>query len=193
MKLRLPMLLNGVGRRIILQRLDHGRGIPNMVSAEVPFLTENVVRKRRTFWCRKYKRLTGQDWEKVMFCDESPFHTEKSTRGRRVIRPRLPNGYDPKYTRSSVKKPQTVNFWGGINALGKRVCVFFEQNESMNSVNYIKILKKNPVKILKEENLTLCHDLARTHMYKQKSNYLAKEGIQTIFTPPTSPDMMPIA
>ena len=124
-----------------------------------------------------------------MFCDESLFHTEKSTRGRRVRRPRLPNGYDPKNTRPSVKKPQTVNFWGGINALGKR---FFKQNESMNSVNYIKILKKNAVKMLKKENLTLCQDLARPHICKLKSNYLAKERIQAIFTPPTSPDIIPI-
>ena len=77
-KLRLPKLLKGVGRRtiqrVILQKLDEGLGIPSLVSAEVPFWTEDL-RKRRLSWCRKYKRLTRQDWEKVLFCDESPFHT----------------------------------------------------------------------------------------------------------------------
>ena len=77
-KLRLPKLLKAVGRRtiqrVILQKLDEGLGIPSLVSAEVPFWTEDL-RKRRLSWCRKYKRLTRQDWEKVLFCDESPFHT----------------------------------------------------------------------------------------------------------------------
>ena len=64
-KLRLPKLLKGVGRRtiqrVILQKLDEGLGIPSLVSAEVPFWTEDL-RKRRLSWCRKYKRLTRQDW-----------------------------------------------------------------------------------------------------------------------------------
>ena len=82
------------------------------------------MRKRRISWCRKFKLFTRRDWKKVLFTDESPFHTKMSTRGRRVRRPRTANKYDPKYTRPSVKKPQTVNFWGGINASGKRVCGF---------------------------------------------------------------------
>ena len=88
-----------------------------MVSAEVPFLTEDV-RERRISWGRKNKRPTRQDWGKV-FCDESPFRTKMSTHGRRVRIPRMANRYDPKYTHPSVKKSQTVNFWRGINAFGE--------------------------------------------------------------------------
>ena len=47
-KLRLPKLLKGVGRRtiqrVILQKLDEGLGIPSLVSAEVPFWTEDLQR-----------------------------------------------------------------------------------------------------------------------------------------------------
>ena len=53
-------------------------------------------------------------------------------------------------------------------------------------------MKKNAVKVLKQENLTLCHDRATPHSSKKTSTFLANEGIRTMFTPGRSPDAMPI-
>ena len=84
-----------------------------------------------------------------------------------------------------------IIFWGGIAASGTRVHGF-KYKEKINSESYMSMLKKNAVKVLKQENLTLFHDQATPHISKKTSSFLANEGIRTMFTPGRSPDAMPI-
>ena len=107
-------------------------------------------------------------------------------------RPRTANRFDPKYTKPEVKKPEMIIFWGGIAASGRRVHGFFDPKEMVNSDSYCTMLRRKAVKVLKEENLILCHDQARPHISKKTSAYLASEGIPTLTTPGRSPDAMPI-
>ena len=62
-----------------------------------------------------------------------------------------------------------------------------------NSATYCTMLsRKAAVKVLKEENLILCHDQAHPHISKMTSEYLANEGINTMTTHGRSPDAMSI-
>ena len=190
-KLRLPKILAGVGRRTIQRIIQEKLDMPSIVRPTVPFLTEEG-RKKRVAWAKTNKRRTIGDWRGVLFADECPFHTKQSTGGRRVRKPRNADRFDPKYTRPTLKKPQVIIFWGGISASGRRVHGWFQYKEKINSESYMTMLKKNAFKILRQENLTLCHDLATPHTSKPTSDYLAAEGIKTMFTPGKSPDANPI-
>ena len=119
-KLRLPKILAGVGRRTIQRIIQEKLDMPSIVRPTVPFLTEEG-RKKRVAWAKTNKRRTIGDWRGVLFADECPFHTKQSTGGRRVRKPRNADRFDPKYTRPTLKKPQVIIFWGGISASGRRV------------------------------------------------------------------------
>jgi len=190
-KLSLPKILAGVGRKTIQRIIEVKLDIPSVVRPKVPFLTEDG-RQRRLKWARTNRRRKISYWRGVLFADESPFTTKQTTGGRRVRRPRGANKFDPKYTKPAVRKPDVIIFWGGIAASGTRVHGFFKYKENVNSESYMAMLKKNAVKVLKQENLTLCHDRATPHSSKKTSTFLANEGIRTMFTPGRSPDAMPI-
>ena len=88
---------------------------------------------------------------------------------------------------------QNTPIVGGIVASGRRVHGFFEPKEMVNSATYCTMLsRKAVVKVLKEENLILCHDQAHPHISKMTSEYLANEGINTMTTHGRSPDAMSI-
>ena len=100
-----------------------------------------------------------------------------------VRRPRTANRFDPKYTKPKVKKPKVIIFWGGIAASGRRVHGFCDLRETVNSTTYYTMLRRKALKVLKEDNLILCHDLACPHISRMTSAYLAKEGINSMATP----------
>ena len=190
-KLRLPKILAGVGRKTIQRIIQVKLDIPSVVRPKVPFLTEDG-RQKRLKWARTNRRRKISYWRGVLFSDECPFTTKQTIGGRRVRRPRGANKFDPKYTKPAVRNPELIIFWGGIAASGTRVHGFFKFKENINSESYMSMLKKNAVKVLKEENLTLCHDRATPHISKKTSTFLANEGIRSMCTPGRSPDANPI-
>ena len=127
----------------------------------------------------------------VFFADECPFLTKQTTGGRRIRRQRTANKYDPKYTKPAVRKPEMIIFWGGISVSGTQVHSFFQYKEKINSESYMSMLKKNAIKVMKQENLTLCHNRATPHISKKTSTFLANQGIKTMFTHGRYPDAMP--
>ena len=56
------------------------------------------------------------------------------------------------------------------------------------------MLKNRAIKVMKQENPTLCHDRATPHISKKTSTFLANGVIKTLllFMPGRSPDAMPI-
>jgi hypothetical protein len=47
-------------------------GMPSRSATKKPLLTAGMVKKRLSF-CRKFRSSTTQNWERVMFSDESRF------------------------------------------------------------------------------------------------------------------------
>ena len=71
-----------------------------------------------------------------------------------------------------------IIFWRGIVASdsGRRVHGFFNPKEMVNSATYCTILRRKAVKVLKEEILILCHDIACPHISKMTSEYLVSSS-----------------
>ena len=101
--------------------------------------------------------------------------------------------FDPKYTKTEFKKPQKLMFWAGITSSGRRISRFLDQNEMMNSVNFVKVLKKaRAPAMLRKNKLTLLQDRATPHISKYTSSFMKSEGFKAKFIPGTSPDFMPV-
>lgn len=63
-------LLNDVTAMTIRHRLQTKLGLPAHHAARKPFLNERV-RNKRIFFCKKYVTWTADDWNNVLFSDES--------------------------------------------------------------------------------------------------------------------------
>ena len=72
LKQKHPKLLEGVSTRTIQHRLKNDLGLPCRRAAKKPLLTEKIRKKRLTF-AKNYQHWTPQQWQKVMFSDESAF------------------------------------------------------------------------------------------------------------------------
>ena len=82
----------------------------------------------------------------------------------------------------------------GTTATGTRVHGFFKPKGKIYSASYISMLKKKAINLLKQENLTLCHNSAIPHILKRHLPFLQMmESRQcSVLTSGRSPDAMPI-
>jgi hypothetical protein len=79
-------------------------------AAKKPLLTAKMLKKRIAF-CKKHRSWTKQDWEKVMFSEESTFRLI-NPRAQKVRRPTLTNRYKQRYVVVNVKHSASVMVWG---------------------------------------------------------------------------------
>ena len=83
--------------------------MPARRAAKKPLLTKAMKKKRLDF-CRKYKDWTSEQWQKVMFSDESTFRLVRGN-SKIVRRPSDVSRYDPLYTVKTVKHAVSVMVW----------------------------------------------------------------------------------
>src|ERR1043165_6793376 len=96
-----------VSTRTIRRRLFEG-GLKSRRPALKPLLSKKNIRDRMAF-CRKYRNWSADDWENVLFSDESTF-TQFYSFSRHVRRP-VGKRNDPKYCTSAVKQCAKLMVW----------------------------------------------------------------------------------
>lgn len=79
-------------------------------------LSPKNIKDRLTF-CKKYGKWTKEDWNKVMFSDESTF-SQFSSYTRHVRRPRNQR-YNMRYVVPTVKHAPTTMVWGSFCGSGR--------------------------------------------------------------------------
>ena len=94
----------------------------------LPLLSVKNIRDRIAF-CKKYKDWSLEDWERVLWSDESTFVVSSGCRSKRVRRPRGSDPNDPRYTAKVVKHAASVMVWGCFAFGGVGNLVFLEKNE----------------------------------------------------------------
>ena len=95
--------------RLIQKRLKHKLGLPSRRAAKKPLLTMKMKAKRLQF-ARKYRSWTSEQWNEVMFSDESKFEIVNS-RSVTVRRGSTTNRYADKYVVKTVKHSPSVMMW----------------------------------------------------------------------------------
>lgn len=159
-----------------------------------PFINEET-RKARVAWCKKYQHWTAEDWEKVLFTDESPF-TIRFHRRLRIWKKRG-DRYNPKYCAGRIKHDTKINVWGCFSVSGvgdlKKVEGIMESGQYLDILNQHmgpsadKLFGKQvtPTWILQADN-------DPKHTAKLVQTFLQDSGLQILDWPSYSPDLNPI-
>ena len=114
-KKSLPLLAN-MSTRTIRRRLYSEMNLPTRKALKKPLLTPRMAKQRLEF-CFRYRHWKSDDWEKVMFSDESKF-LQFSSYKPFVRRPPGSSATDPRYIEPTVKHPPSVMVWGSVSSKG---------------------------------------------------------------------------
>ena len=68
-------------------------------------------RKARIAWAKEHLNWTSEDWDKVIFSDESTF-TIKNHAGNNFVRRRHHEAFSPQCISPTIKHPTSVMIWG---------------------------------------------------------------------------------
>lgn len=169
------------------------RNLSFRIPARGPRLNANHVRARLQF-AREHVNWAVEDWERVLFTDETRFCLYSNDRRVRVIR----RPYE-RYSQCNIRQTELFNggsvlFWGGIS-LRARTDIVSLRGAPLNSDRYITdILSEHVVPFAGYigDNFILMHDNARPHVARIVQNYLNEVNIETLDWPPRSPDLNPI-
>ena len=183
-----------VSVRTIQEICQKRLGMPSRSAAKKPLLTDKMVKKRLAF-CRKHKHWKQEDWEDVMFSDESKFDLY-NPRAQRVRRPSLSNRYKQRYVVTSVKHSPSVMVWGCFSGKKGRGSIFFlPPKTTMNSDMYISVLREKLFPFMATHRVSkFLQDGAPCHTSKKSMAVLKEREKQfTVMDwPGNSPDLNPI-
>lgn len=187
-----PILLEKPSIRTLRHRLQKDLQLPSRIASKKPLLTDAMKKKRLAF-AKKYKDWTPEQWEKVLWSDESTFQMFNHHH-RRVRRPPSISRYNIAYTLPTVKHPVSVMVWGCFSGLRGRGGLFFlPKNTMMNGDRYIRVLKDHMLAMYEmHESLVFQHDSAPCHKAKKVSKFLSDNNIDVLDWPGNSPDLNPI-
>lgn len=178
--------------RTIQRALRNKLSMPARRAAAKPLLTPAMVKKRLAF-CRKHRHWTEEDWETVMFSDESMFRLI-NPRSVTVRRPLAVSRYLSKYTRKTMKHPAAVMIWGCFSGRGGRGSLYFlPSNTTMNSDRYLDVLKEKLIPWMNRQGVDkFLQDGAPCHKAKKVMTFLASQQLTVMDWPGNSPDLNPI-
>jgi transposase len=181
-----------MSERSIQHHLQKSLNLPSRSAAQKPLLTLKMKKKRLAF-CRAYKKWTAEDWERVMYSDESTFRCIRAVKTK-VRRPSGSNRFDSRFTVKTVKHPDSVMVWGCFSgAVGRGGLYFLPKNATMNGERYQEVLENHLIPFMNIHEAThFLQDGAPCHASKKIKAYLAEQPFQVIDWPGNSPDLNPI-
>ena len=154
-------------------------------------LTSQMIRKRLA-WARKYRSWTPEQWQKVLFTDESHFIIQGFQ--NRLVRRAPGEPLSPHHVNQCVKHPPKVMFWGCFSSSGPgrlHVC-----EGMMDSQQYVNVIDTRIIPELNQRfpngDGVLQHDKAPCHRSKKSSEHLRSNGVRVLDWPGNSPDLAPI-
>lgn len=192
----LPQLANSLARggthastSTISRRLK-ALGLKSYKPAVKPKLTPTMAKKRLNF-CKAHAHLIPDDWDKVMWSDETTIE-QFGSRIKHIRRP--PNErYNRQYIVQSVKHPIKQMIWACMSSKGRGALYFLPQGETMKGTNYLDLLKDRlELHMNIHETTTFMQDGAPCHRSKCVMQWLESKNIQVLPWPGNSPDCNPI-
>uniref|UniRef100_A0A8C7DNR2 Transposable element Tc1 transposase n=1 Tax=Oncorhynchus kisutch TaxID=8019 RepID=A0A8C7DNR2_ONCKI len=142
--------------------------------------------QQRRLWAQTHRRWTRQDWQKVLFSDESRFCLTRGDGRIHVYhRPVLWSGID-----LEVEGPS----WSGAVCYSIIGLILVVIAGNLNAVRYRKdILLPHVVPFLQAHpDMTLQHDNATSHTAHSVSDFLQDRNVSVLPWPAKSPDLNPI-
>jgi transposase len=189
-----PLVGQAVSSRTVRRRLVE-MGMKSYVQKRKPLKTASQVKKRLA-WCAEHQLWSADQWQKVIWSDES--HFQLVNRCNRVyIRRMSHEGNQPFNFQSRVQGGGgQVSVWGCFSAAGPGPLVCYEGR--LNSARYISTIR-NALPYFIAANFDLKRDIwyfqqdnAPCHSAKATKKWFEDNAIYLLEWPPSSPDMNPI-
>ena len=184
-----------VSDKTIIRHLGE-QGVYSRIAAKKTLISP-INQQKRITWCKKYRSLTSDDWEKlrVLFTDEAPytFHCQSS---RRVWRTKAER-YSPAAMQATVKKHQKIMVSGSFSHNG--VGDLHRVNGIVDQQQYRQIAIHHLVPSgvrLHGRGFTFQQDIDPKHTAGTVKKYFdqkVEDGtLKLLNSPPQSPDLNPI-
>ena len=175
----------------VRRRLSQQFGLRAYRPAKKPLLSKKNIRDRLNF-CRKYESYTPEDWNKVLFSDETNVYLFHSTAP--YIRRPASQRYNKRYCVRTVKHPEYCMVWASFSARGRGNLFFLPKSTTMNGKTYLNMLKEKLEPMMDIHNCEIFqHDGAPCHRSKIVNDWLHQKNIQLLGPwPGQSPDLNPI-
>jgi len=168
------------------------RDVRYRVAIRKPALTQKHM-KARLAWANKYRDWSEEDWERVLFSDESTIEMSMGATGRRVYRTNKQR-LDPRFMQLSVKHPTKVMVWGCIGGGVLGPMHFIE--DTLDTHEYLRILRTAiPAAHCRAFNggqFVFQQDNAPCHVSRAARRWFERHDISLLDWPAQSPDLNPI-
>ena len=194
-----------------IRKIADDRGLHKRVMRSTPFISPQAKDKRLR-WTRT---IPEQDWRRVIFTDEVPPQLGEDISRRWTIRA-AGEEYEPKHTRPTFRSSrQSLQVWGAI-AYGKKWPLLRlplaasvasggrrKKAEGLNGEKYAEWVIRGRLASMvdemtvpqvqqRQQGVVVVEDGAPAHTSKVASRAREEMGIQSLFHPPSSPDLNPI-
>lgn len=162
-----------------------------------PFMTKKH-KKSRLLWCKKHKNWTINDWEKVIFSDESRICLGTGDDDGIFVWRRAEEKFRVDCLRSKTKYQRSLMVWSCLTSQGVgELCIVLR---TINSEIYVDILEHFLIPSIENafgesSDFIFQDDNASCHRSIRVKNYLKNNGnspIKTMHWPANSPDLNPI-
>ena len=158
-----------------------------------PLLTPQM-RKARLSWAKEHIGWTEQQWNRVIFSDETKVNLFGSD-GRVYVRRRSSEEYHSNCILPTTKHPSGQMVWGCISSFGIGHLNFVDG--TVNGTVYKQILENNLMPTIRNQfgNVQSCifqDDSAPCHRSRLVQEYKQTVNLQSLPWPGNSPDLNPI-
>ena len=150
-------------------------------------------RKARIAWAKEHLNWTSEDWDKVIFSDESTF-TIQNHAGNSFVRRRPHEAFSPQCISLTIKYPTSVMIWGCMASNGSgrlHIC-----EGMMNATKYASVLETKLLasaqSLFPDEYWIFQDDNAPCHRAKLVKRWMQSHTLAQMNWPAQSPDLNPI-
>ena len=176
--------------RTVRRRLDEV-GLHGRIAREAPMWNDNHIRQRLSF-AEGYANWTEQDWERVIFSDET--HIEVSPHGQFWVQRPVGEQHNPQYVIPRKLHTDRVTLWGCFCAHEIGQAEIFVGEFDANK--YVDILQHNLLsnahRFFPSGQWWFQQDNAPQHTSIAARRWFHTHGVDCIDFPPLSPDLNPI-
>ena len=176
-------------RRFCVESGLHGRRV-----RQVPLLSRTQIKMRNAF-AKALLSWNDEQWNRVIFSDESKFHLFGSD-GVQYCRRMNGDAMNPIFTQKMVKHGGgRVMVWGCITSQG--VGRLHRVDGNMDRFQYVRILKESLLGTLKDNHIhrkgfVFQQDNDPKHTSAYAKEFFQKKGLIVLPWPSNSPDLNPI-
>jgi transposase len=169
-------------------------GLHSFAKISKPFLSKKNVAERREF-ASLHKNWTVNDWEKVIFSDETRINRFNSD-GKSWCWVSDCGRLSKRAVKQTVKHGGgSVMFWGCLTTKG--VGLYCQVDQRMNATRYVEVLKADLYGTLEKfefdpKSVIFQQDNAPAHTAKIVQNWFAEQPFDVLKWPAQSPDLNPI-